>query len=106
MYLKDTLQMTRWDELGGTRSYLNVIVGDGGEACSDLFSDQVAVLFRLDTGSPVAQDDPGFLHPLAVMDLERDGHLEAVTENGLHLESRGPTTTIQRFEIPYHGCPC
>lgn len=106
VYLKDTLHMTRWDELGGTRSYLNVIVGDGGEACSSLFSDQVAVLFRLDSGEPVAQDDPGFLHPLAVMDLERDGHLEAVTENGLQLESRGPNSTLQRFEIPYHGCPC
>ena len=106
VYLRDTLQVTRWDELGGARSYLNVVVGDGGEACSGLFSDQLAVLFAVTDDGLVLLDQPGFIHPLAIMDLERDGQLEAVTEGGMHLESRGLPGTVQRFEIPYHGCPC
>lgn len=106
VYLRDTLQVTRWDELGGARSYLNVVVGDGGEPCSSLFSDQVAVVFAVAGPELVLLDQPGFIHPLALMDLERDGQLEAVTEGGLHLESRGLPGTVQRFEVPYHGCPC
>lgn len=103
-YLRESLQVTRWNELGGTRSYLNVIVGDGGEACSDLFSDQVATLFRVDGDALLALDQPGFLDPLAIMDLERDGQLEAVTRSGWQLETAAGT--LQSFEIPYHGCPC
>lgn len=105
-YMRDTLQITRWDEIGGTRSYVNVIVGDGGEPCSTMFYEQVALLFSLEAGALVPLDDPGFIDPMAVMDLERDGHLEAVTQGGLQLESRGPAGTVQGFEIPYHGCPC
>lgn len=105
-YMRDTLQITRWDELGGTRSYVNVIVGDGGEPCTTMFYEQVALQFSFEAGVLTPLDDPGFIDPLAVMDLERDGHLEAVTQDGLQLESRGPAGAVQGFEIPYHGCPC
>lgn len=102
-----TLVVSRWDEVGGARSFINVEIGDGGEACGSEFSEQAAVLFALDGGALIAQDDAGFLQPLAMMDLERDGHLEAVTVGGKHLESRSAATgTVQQFEIPYHGCPC
>lgn len=105
-FQRDTLQLTRWDELGGARSYLNVIVGDGGEPCSGLFYDQLALLFAIEGETLRLLDQPGFLHPLAVMDLERDGLLEAVTAGGTQLESRGAATPTQRYEFPYHGCPC
>lgn len=105
-YVRATLQVTRWDELGGPRSYLNVIVGDGGEPCSGLFSEQQALLFAVEGDSLRLLDQPGFLHPLAVMDLERDGLLEAVTAGGTQLESNTAAAPTQRYEFPYHGCPC
>jgi hypothetical protein len=105
-FMTDTVQVSRWDEVGGARSYVNVIVGDGGESCSDLFPDQTTVLFAREGGELVAQADSGFLAPLALMDLERDGHLEAVTEGGNRIESSGPAGDVQQFTIPYHGCPC
>lgn len=106
VYLRGNLHVTRWDEIGGTRSFLNVVVGDGGEACSSLFSDQVALLFSLDGDSLTLLDQPGFVGPVAIMDLERDGWLEAVTNNGMTIESRATPTPVQHFEMPYHGCPC
>ena len=105
-WVNNTMQATRWDEIGGTRSFINVVVGDGGEACGDLFTSRTAVLFALADGELLAQPDPGFMHPLALMDLERDGHLEAVTADGTQLESRGPIAPLQSFTFPYHGCPC
>jgi len=103
-YLRESLQVTRWNEVGGARTYLNVVVGDGGEACSTMFADQVATLFSLEGDTLVALDQPGFIHPLAIMDLERDGQLEAVTHGAWQLETAAGT--LQSFEIPYHGCPC
>lgn len=105
-FLKETTQVTRWDEIGGTRSYLNVIVGDGGEACSDDFWGRTALLLAIEGDRLVPQDQAGFLHPLALMDLERDGQLEAVTAGGDTLASNGPAGDVQSFTIPYHGCPC
>lgn len=106
VYLRDNLHVTRWDEIGGTRTFLNVVVGDGGEPCSSLFSEQVALLFSLDGDRLTLLDQPGFVGPVAIMDLERDGWLEAVTNNGMTIESRATPTPVQHFEIPYHGCPC
>lgn len=40
------------------------------------------------------------------MDLERDGHLEAVTTYGQAIETRGPATATQSFNFPYNGCRC
>lgn len=105
-YMRETLRLTQWDEIGGTRVIVNVVVGDGGEPCSNAFSEQAALQFNRETGALVPLDDPGFIDPVAVMDLERDGHLEAVTAEGVQLESRGPAGTVHRYEFPYHGCPC
>lgn len=111
-YMRETLRLTQWDEIGGTRVIVNVVVGDGGEPCSNAFSEQVALQFSHstsatgDTGALVPLDAPGFIDPVAVMDLERDGHLEAVTAEGVQLESRGPAGTVRSYEFPYHGCPC
>lgn len=117
-YMRETLRLTQWDEIGGTRVIVNVVVGDGGEPCSSAFSEQVALQFShekgekgengetKETGALVPLDDPGFIDPVAVMDLERDGHLEAVTAEGVQLESRSPAGTARSYEFPYHGCPC
>lgn len=105
-FRKASMTVDRWDEIGGPRSFVNVVIGDGGEACSDMFSSRVAVLFALEEGKLVPQADAGFIDPVALMDLERDGHLEAVTEGAYKLESRGPAGVLQSFDFPYHGCPC
>ena len=72
----------------------------------DYFTDEVALMFTIagDTLQPHA--DGGFLGPNAVMDLERDGHLEAVTTSGQAIETRGPATGHQSYEFPYNGCRC
>jgi hypothetical protein len=106
-FAERTTQAERWVEVGGPRSYLTVTLGDGGEACGDAFSDQVALLFEVVGDALVVQDDPGFVGPLALMDLDRDGHLEAVTAGGTRLETRGPHAGLARdYEVPWIGCPC
>ncbi len=104
IYRDQTLVVSRWDEVGGGRSVVNVEVGDGGESCSSIFSEQRALLFALRGGvlEPLAQE--GFLGPLALMDLERDGVLEAVTDEGRRLGNIHET--IQEYRFNYVGCGC
>lgn len=97
-YFARTLGMLRFDEIGGARSLLNVELGDGGEACGDYFTTRVAVLFTLTADQADLHGD-GFLDPLTIVDLERDGDFEAVTEEGRALAG-------DSFSFPIHGCPC
>ena len=105
-FLRNSLKLSRWDELGGPRQLLNVELGDGDQGCGDYFTDQVAVVFTLAGEQLQPHSDAGFIGPVAVMDLERDGHLEAVTADGHTIETRGPAITHQSFEFPYNGCRC
>lgn len=105
-FLRSTLRVTRWTEVGGARTLVNVEVGEGDQGCGDYFTTQVAVLFTLDGAALVAHEAAGFLSPLAVMDLERDGSFEAVTDGGYQLQTRTPGGVAQSFSFPYHGCPC
>ncbi|HEY0133819.1 MAG TPA: hypothetical protein VGB85_07050, partial [Nannocystis sp.] len=105
-YRDEHLVVTRWDEVGGGRSFVNVELGDGGEACSDMFAEQRFLLFALQGGRLVQQPGVGFKRPLALMDLERDGSVEAVTLGGGRLGGAADDAVVQRFEIPYHGCEC
>ena len=105
-YRDEHLVVTRWDEVGGGRSFVNVELGDGGEACGDMFAGQRFLLFALKGGALVQQPGAGFKRPQALMDLERDGTLEAVTLGGGRLGGAADEAVVQRFEIPYHGCPC
>jgi hypothetical protein len=105
-FLRDTLELAAWDEVGGARRYITAQVGGEGEGC-DGFGERAAVLFLRDGAGLVAQPGPGFLDPLAVMDIDRDGQLEAVTEHGQALESRREASPLaRRYEFPDHGCGC
>jgi len=105
-FVRASLRLSLWDELGGPRRLLNVEVGHGDQGCGDYFTDELALVFALD-GERLSPQGAGFLRPDALMDLERDGHLEAVTSDGRAIETRGPASTAtQSFEIPYVGCRC
>lgn len=105
-FLDDTLELAAWDEIGGARRYITAQVGDEAEGC-DGFGERAAVLFLRDGDNLVAQPGPGFLDPLAVMDIDRDGTLEAVTEHGRTLESRDETSLLTRhYAFPDLGCGC
>lgn len=97
-YVRDTLALSRFDEIGGPRRIVNVVVGDGGDDCSDEFSTQVALLFTL-TGAKLAYTADGFIEPRTIVDLERDGEFVALTEDGRALAG-------DSFQFPLHGCGC
>jgi hypothetical protein len=102
-----TIDVRRWDEIGGDRSYLTVDVGSPGEACSTEFSDHASFVLARSGDTWQVLEDPGFWRPQALMDLDRDGHLEAVLHGGFTLDSRGPDRGLSMsFEIPWWGCPC
>lgn len=104
VFVDQSLSVQRWDEVGGPRSFVTAQVGLE-EGCG-AFNERTAVLFVLadDTLSP--HPDPGFLDPLAVMDVDRDGHLEAVVDHGHTLETRGPGDLARGFRFPDYNCPC
>ncbi len=105
-FLDETLTISRWDEIGGSRSFVNVEVGDGGEACSDSFGEQRLLLFALQGGALVQQPEGGFSRPLAIMDLEGDGSLEFIGDGGTALRGPQEDAVLQRYSFPYHGCGC
>ena len=105
-FLRSTLTLTLWHEVGGPRRLLNVEIGAGEQGCGDYFTTRIGVLFTLDDAELVAHEDPGFTYPAAVMDLERDGQFEAVRSGGQELETRTPDGVSQSFSFPWHGCSC
>lgn len=111
-FYRDSLEVRRWDEIGGARTYYTVDVGSPGEACSDEFYGHVSLVL-----APAADPRPGhawdvvetdgFWRPQALMDLDRDGRLEAVTAGGTTLTTAGSDAALeQSYEIPWWGCPC
>jgi hypothetical protein len=48
----------------------------------------------------------GFIDPLALMDIDRDGKLEAITRDGLKLETRGDRSLKRSYAFPATFCPC
>lgn len=105
-FLDRTLELAAWTEIGGDRRYITAQVGSEEDGCGG-FGERAAAVFLRDGAALVAQPGPGFLDPLAVMDIDRDGVLEAVTEGGRSLESRAePSALTRRYEFPYLGCGC
>lgn len=102
-FLRTSLTLTRWDEVGGSRKLLNVVVGRDGDMC-EVFVDKAAVIFTLEGDGPQTMPGPGFLGPRAIMDVERDGKLEAVVSHG-KLETRGPNP-FPSFDFDPIECPC
>lgn len=108
----DTTVARRWDEVGGPRRILSVEVGPTPEICSGAFGDRFAVFLEQQGDRLVRLPQPGWLDVEALMDLERDGTLEAVSHGDLFIRrqshSAGPNAAAvtDTFTIPFHGCPC
>jgi hypothetical protein len=66
----------------------------------------VTALFELSGDVLTPHADPGFLDPIAVMDVDRDGHLEAVTGDATKLETRGPKPLAFSYSFLSVFCPC
>lgn len=106
-FFRETISVRRWEEVGGASEYLTVDIGSDGVACSDEFAEHTSFVLVRDGDAWRVLADEGFWRPQALMDLDRDGHLEAVTANGFALVSSGPDHGLaQSFEIPWWGCPC
>ncbi len=103
------LMIHRWREIGGERLLIEAEVRIGEEICSSGFFGERAFLFEVQ-GDALVRRPQGVRRPVALLDLDRDEHLEAVTVGleGWSLYSEGPHAGELRsiFELPYLGCPC
>ncbi len=104
-FLDAQLKFVRWDEIGGTRGFVTAqVTHDDG--CGGFNPDPVTMLFELNGDILTPHADPGFLDPIALMDVDRDGHLEAVTGDATNLETRGPRPLAFRYSFLSVFCPC
>ena len=104
-FLDAQLKLVRWDEIGGTRGFVTAqITHDDG--CGGFNPDPVTMLFELSGDTLTPHADPGFLDPIALMDVDRDGHLEAVTGDATTLETRGPKPLAFDYSFVSVFCPC
>ncbi len=104
-FLDAQLKLIRWDEIDGPRSFVTAQVTHE-DGCGGFNPDPVTMLFELNGDRLTPHTDPGFLNPIALMDVDRDGHLEAVTDNATHLETRGSQPLAFRYSFPSIFCPC
>lgn len=105
----DTTVARRWDEIGGPRRIVSVEVGPAAEACSGEFGERIALLLEQTGDTFVRLDQPSWIGIEALMDIERDGTLEAVSSGDwyFHRESHAAADSVaDAFTISYTGCPC
>lgn len=102
------LRSSRWDELGGSRSFINVQLNyDGGCGGPEVFMDgPTTMMLALEGEALTVLPGSGFVDPLTVMDVDSDGILEAVTHGGTSLETRGSPGLASGYEFPAVFCPC
>jgi hypothetical protein len=110
-FVAANLRTTAWHEIGGSRQIVSVELQLVDRmACSDDFGGSLALLLERRDGRLVRLDQPGWLGLTALMDLEGDGVLEAVTDDGFEtvLRTHGPDGDEFRdaYSVPYVGCPC
>lgn len=101
---------TRWDEVGGPRRIVSVQLHETWEGCGDYFDGSIALLFEQQGDALVRLQQPGWLYLDALMDVDRDGVLEGVTNFDLErkLVAAGPNASVFRDETMenYVGCRC
>lgn len=110
-FVATNLRTTAWHEIGGSRQIVSVELQLVDRmACSDDFGGSLALLLERRDGQLVRFDQPGWLGLTALMDLEGDGVLEAVTDDGFEtvLRTHDPNGAELRdaYSVPYVGCPC
>ncbi|MCY0986371.1 hypothetical protein OV203_04475 [Nannocystis sp. ILAH1] len=110
-FVAANLRTTAWHEIGGSRQIVSVELQLVDRmACSDDFGGSLALLLERRDGRLVRFDQPGWLGLTALMDLEGDGVLEAVTDDGFEtvLRTHDPSGAELRdaYSVPYVGCPC
>lgn len=103
-FLKDNLAVARWDEVGGDRSFVTAQIKHD-EGCGGFFA-ETALLFELSGDRLTLRPEAGFLDPVALIDADRDGHLEAVTAGGRSLVTRGSDALRFEYSFPAVFCPC
>lgn len=110
-FVATNLSAIAWHEIGGSRQIVSVELQLVDRmACSDDFGGSLALLLERRAGRLVRFDQPGWLGLTALMDLEGDGVLEAVTDDGFEtvLRTHDPSGAELRdaYSVPYVGCPC
>ncbi|PCC70400.1 hypothetical protein SAMN02745121_07932 [Nannocystis exedens] len=110
-FVAANLKTVAWHEIGGSRQIVSVELQlIDRMACSDEFGGSLALLLERRDGQLVRLGQPGWLGLAALMDLEGDGVLEAVTDDGFEtvLRTHDPNGVERRdgYSVPYIGCPC
>lgn len=102
--LDKSFSFERWDEVGGPRSFITAQFSTD-DGCGG-FSAESAAIFELVGDELVLHSDDGFMDPSALMDIDRDGKLEAVSHNGEALWTRGDGSLARDYSFPATFCPC
>lgn len=110
-FVAANLRTEAWREIGGSRQIVSVQLQLLDRmACSDEFGGTLALLLERRDGELVRMVQPGWLGLSALMDLEGDGVLEAVTDDGfetvLHTHASDGADLRDAYSVPYVGCPC
>lgn len=103
-YLDKSFSYVRWNEIDGPRSFITAQF-DNDDGCGG-FNVSAAVIFELVGEELKLHAARGFIDPLALMDIDRDGKLEAITRDGLKLETRGDRSLKRSYAFPATFCPC
>lgn len=101
---------TRWDEVGGPRKIVSIELEEKLDGCGDVFDGHIALLFEQQGDALVRLPQTSWLNLVALMDLDRDGVLEGVTNYDLThtVVSTGPSASVyaDAYSDNYVGCRC
>ena len=104
VYLDKSFSYERWNEIDGPRSFITAQF-DIDEGCGGFIA-SAAVIFELVGDELKLHHQRGFINPVALLDIDRDGKLEAITRDGRRIETRGAKSLARRYDFPSSFCPC
>lgn len=109
-FVAQNFRAVRWDEVGGPRRIVSIELAELPEGCGDFFESKIHLLLEQEGDALVRLPQASWPSIAALMDLDRDGVLEAVTHFDLVHEvvAAGPTAEafIDKYWDDYVGCRC
>ena len=109
-FVRANFTATRWDEVGGPRKIVSVELDEKLDGCGDVFEGHIELLFEQQGDTLVRLPQTSWRNLVALMDLDRDGVLEGVTNYDLvhTITAVGPTSGLyaDEYSIDYVGCRC
>jgi hypothetical protein len=104
-FADDTLSVVAWHDRSGETQVVSAQVGDFVSTCGDGFGDHESWIYAFPGArpQPIRQGNT----PLAVLDLDHDGHFEFLwqTHEGLFFEAQDESEQ-KEAAVYFIGCPC